>query len=150
MRISEIKTYLFLALIILSTGCSPRREIKYVPVENTSARIDTIFLYAERTDSVIDRDSVMIYQAGDTVRIESIKWRVRVKERLDTLRSTTLIRDTVTRIIEIPVKGKDTVGPGITHTLIFKRAITLISLVVIGFLIIRYLKEIRAFVRRFF
>lgn len=83
---------LFIALLL----CSCSRKV-YVPVETVTERRDTISAVVLRSDTVIDRDTLLTYISGDTVRISDIKWRWRIRE----------LRDTVERIryqtIETPV-----------------------------------------------
>lgn len=142
MEISEFKILIYLSIITLAAGCSPRHEIRYVPVENNSLRADTIFLHAERTDSVIDRDSVIIY-IGDTVRVERSRWRLRIKERIDTLREVTLIRDTITKIVEIPIGGcKDAVNKRNGHKPVIHIILSIILTSILLLVILRYRKRI--------
>lgn len=70
-----------LAVLLLLCSCRTVRE--YVPIEST----DTITRYMERTDTVIDRDTVHITQSGDTVVIETTKWRWRIRNKIDTVKS---------------------------------------------------------------
>lgn len=74
---------LFIALLL----CSCSRKV-YVPVETVTERRDTISAVVLRSDTVIDRDTLLTYISGDTVRISDIKWRWRIHE----------VRDTVERI----------------------------------------------------
>ncbi len=70
------------AMLIFCGGCS--RKV-YVPMERTEARTDTLWKTLERVDTVIDRDTVQTYVRGDSVIVERVKWRVRVRERHDTV-----------------------------------------------------------------
>lgn len=74
---------LFIALLL----CSCSRKV-YVPVETVTERRDTISAVVLRSDTVIDRDTLLTYISGDTVRISDIRWRWRIHE----------VRDTVERI----------------------------------------------------
>lgn len=70
------------AMLIFCGGCS--RKV-YVPVERTEVRTDTLWKTLERVDTVIDRDTVQTYVRGDSVIVERVRWRVRVRERHDTV-----------------------------------------------------------------
>lgn len=72
-------------LLILCGSCT--RKI-YVPVERTELRTDTLYRTLWNTDTVIDRDTVLTLVKGDTVTIDRVRWRVRVKERHDTVYRT--------------------------------------------------------------
>lgn len=69
-------------IAIFCGGCS--RKV-YVPMERTEARTDTLWKTLERVDTVIDRDTVQTYMRGDSVIVERVRWRVRVRERHDTV-----------------------------------------------------------------
>ena len=71
--------YLFLLLLVL-TGC---RTIEYYPLE--TVRIDTVYIQSAKVDSVMVRDSVHIYQKGDTVAEFRLKYIYKYKDRTDTL-----------------------------------------------------------------
>lgn len=71
--------YLFLLLLVL-TGC---RTIEYYPLE--TVRIDTVYIQSAKVDSVMVRDSVHIYQKGDTVTEFRLKYIYKYKDRTDTL-----------------------------------------------------------------
>ena len=69
-------------IAIFCGGCS--RKV-YVPMERTEVRTDTLWKTLERVDTVIDRDTVQTYMRGDSVIVERVRWRVRVRERHDTV-----------------------------------------------------------------
>lgn len=71
--------YLFLLLLVL-TGC---RTIEYYPLE--TVRIDTVYVNKQLIDSVMVRDSIHIYQKGDTVTEFRLKYIYKYKDRTDTL-----------------------------------------------------------------
>lgn len=71
--------YLFLLLLVL-TGC---RTIEYYPLE--TVRIDTVYVNKQLIDSVMVRDSIHIYQKGDTVTEFRLKYIYKYKNRTDTL-----------------------------------------------------------------
>lgn len=71
--------YLLLLWLVL-TGC---RTIEYYPLE--TVRIDTVYVNQQRVDSVMVRDSVHIYQKGDTVTEFRLKYIYKYRDRVDTL-----------------------------------------------------------------
>lgn len=71
--------YLFLLLLVL-TGC---RTIEYYPME--TVHIDTVYVNKQLIDSVMVRDSIHIYQKGDTVTEFRLKYIYKYKDRTDTL-----------------------------------------------------------------
>ena len=73
---------LLLCLTAILYGC---KHIEYVPVEHV--RTDTAYVRNISRDSIYVRDSVIVREAGDTVRIT--KWRYVYKDRI--------VRDTVFR-----------------------------------------------------
>lgn len=73
-----------IAVAGLLSGCSPKTV--YVPVENGSARTDTLQVFRFRTDSVVVRDSVTVFVKGDTVITDRWHYGERVRLRVDTLR----------------------------------------------------------------
>lgn len=92
---------IFLALIMLMTGCT---TTKYVTVPEIHH--DTVRITKEQRDSVFLRDSIYVheYQKGDTVFMQIEKWHTKYHDRL--LRDTTYIarRDTVG--VPYPVEKK--------------------------------------------
>lgn len=90
---------LFICLLVLATGCS--RKV-YVPVESTFSRTDTIYSAKVRVDSVIMRDSVAVFQKGDTVLITKYRDRYRVKELTDTVYQSAI--DSVKISVPYPVE----------------------------------------------
>lgn len=85
------------ALLLGSAGCT---RTVYIPAERVTERHDTLRLTSLRIDSVVCRDSVSVFIAGDTVR--ETRWRERERWRTvtDTVRQTRIERDTVPIIIE--------------------------------------------------
>lgn len=67
-----------LAILSVFTGC--KAETVLVPVD----RVKVEYKDRLRVDSVYNRDTVNIYERGDTVYLQTIKWRERF--RTDTLR----------------------------------------------------------------
>lgn len=90
---------LFICLLVLASGCS--RKV-YVPVESTVSRTDTIYSAKVRVDSVIMRDSVAVFQKGDTVTITKYRDRYRVKELTDTVYQSAI--DSVKVSVPYPVE----------------------------------------------
>lgn len=90
---------LFICLLVLATGCS--RKV-YVPVESAVSRTDTIYSAKVRVDSVIMRDSVAVFQKGDTVTITKYRDRYRVKELTDTVYQSAI--DSVKVSVPYPVE----------------------------------------------
>ena len=62
-----------LAILSLFTGCKTKTVL--VPVD----RIKIEYRDRLRVDSVYNRDTVNIYERGDTVYLHTIKWRERFK-----------------------------------------------------------------------
>lgn len=90
---------LLICLLVIATGCS--RKV-YVPVESTVSRTDTVYSAKVRVDSVIMRDSVAVFQKGDTVMITKYRDRYRVKELTDTVYQSAI--DSVKVSVPYPVE----------------------------------------------
>lgn len=90
-------------LVLLLSSCA--RKV-YVPVE--TVRVDTLVKLAVRVDSVRLTDSVYVSEkvVGDTVFIVRTRtqWRERVKLVTDTVYRSRV--DTVTKVVEVPVKDE--------------------------------------------
>ena len=67
------KWMLLLAILSLFTGCKTKTVL--VPVE----KVKIEYRDRLRVDSVYNRDTVNIYERGDTVYLHTIKWRERFK-----------------------------------------------------------------------
>jgi hypothetical protein len=74
-KIRLVWTVILLAVLIvfLLTGC--KTETVLVPVD----RVKIEYKDRLRIDSVYNRDTVNIYERGDTVYLQTIKWRERFK-----------------------------------------------------------------------
>jgi hypothetical protein len=74
-KIRLVWTVILLAILIvfLLTGC--KAETVLVPVE----KVKIEYRDRLRIDSVYNRDTVNIYERGDTVYLQTIKWRERFK-----------------------------------------------------------------------
>ena len=81
-RLSGIIMPAFLFAAAMTGGWSKKI---YVPIERTENHRDTIIRFRERSDTIIDRDSVIIRQNGDSVEKTVIKWRTRVRIATDTV-----------------------------------------------------------------
>lgn len=87
-------------LVALALGCGCTRRIM-VPVEREVLLHDTVRLRAERVDSFLVRDSVVMKLEGDTVVHERWSWRDRIRLRSDTVYLSR--RDTLVRRETLPV-----------------------------------------------
>lgn len=79
-KIRIVWTVILLAILVvfLLTGC--KTETVLVPVE----KVKIEYRDRVRVDSVYNRDTLHLFTSGDTVYLQSIKWRERI--RTDTLR----------------------------------------------------------------
>ena len=68
-----MKRILLLAILSLFAGCKTKTVL--VPVE----KVKIEYRDRLRVDSVYNRDTVNIYERGDTVYLQTIKWRERFK-----------------------------------------------------------------------
>lgn len=64
-------------ILFFATGC---KSVQPVIVEKTKIE----YRYRLRVDSIYNRDTVNVYERGDTVYLQTIKWRERFK--IDTVR----------------------------------------------------------------
>lgn len=75
---------LYLLIILLTSaiwsGC---RTIEYRTLE--TIRSDTVYIQSAKVDSVIVRDSIYIYQQGDTVLEHRYHYIYKYRDRVDTL-----------------------------------------------------------------
>ena len=86
-----IITMVILLLLCLCSGCSPKI------IEREVVKTDTCFIQKERRDSIYLKDSVYVREwiQGDTVRIETLRWRDRWRERIVRDTSYVSVRDTI-------------------------------------------------------
>lgn len=82
---------IFITILLVSAICIGCRTIQYIPFE--TIRTDTVYINRSSVDSVLVRDSVHIFQQGDTVTEFRLKYVYRYKDRVDTLYISS--RDTV-------------------------------------------------------
>lgn len=76
-------------LLWLTFGCTATRIVEVpVEVERTTLRTDTLHLMKHTEDTVIDRDTVFMKLAGDTIIKEVTRWRWRIRDRRDTVLQT--------------------------------------------------------------
>lgn len=91
-----MRKVLIIAALTLMCGCTRR---VYMPVERVSetTRTDTVYVRLTSFDSVADRDTVRIEIKGDTVRESVTRWRIRYRDRRDTVTQyrTVVVRDSV-------------------------------------------------------
>ena len=71
--VMAFKWMLLLAILSLFAGCKTKTVL--VPVE----KVKIEYRDRLRVDSVYNRDTVNIYERGDTVYLQTIKWRERFK-----------------------------------------------------------------------
>ena len=97
--------FIAFAIIAIFTGCSPKI------IEREVVKTDTCYIQKERRDSIYMKDSVYVKEwiQGDTVRIETTRWRDRWRERIirDTayVASHDTIRVTTTREVAKPLSS---------------------------------------------
>lgn len=77
-------TALAVITLLLAALCSCARRTAAV-VERASVRTDTLYQVKHSTDTIIYRDTVNTLVSGDTVLREVIRWRLRYRDRTDTL-----------------------------------------------------------------
>lgn len=77
-------TLLAVITLMLAALCSCARRTAAV-VERASVRTDTLYQVKHSTDTIIYRDTVNTLVSGDTVLREVIRWRLRYRDRIDTL-----------------------------------------------------------------
>ena len=100
MKSSRIPHFLILLLFpLVLLSCGSRREANVLEGSTSSSQKDAVHY---RTDTLLLRDSVLLYEKGDTVRIREVRYRDRIHRLTDTLRATdTLYRE---RILSVPAK----------------------------------------------
>lgn len=94
---------IFIFLLAMASCTSTR----YVPVTNTQR--DSVYITKERTDTFIQRDSIVQLIKGDTIREVRYKYIERYRNRTDTIYKEQT--DTITKVIEIerPLKFREKV-----------------------------------------
>lgn len=94
----------WVVLITLIATCCSCTTTQYIPVESTITRTDTIYTAKLRVDTIMERDSVIIFQRGDTVFQTKYIEKLRVRERIDTLYQAVV--DSVRVAVPYPVERK--------------------------------------------
>ena len=100
-----VMMFIAFTIMALLSGCSPKI------IEREVVKTDTCFIQKERRDSIYLKDSVYVKEwiQGDTVRIETLRWRDRWRERIirDTayIASHDTIRVTTTREVAKPLSS---------------------------------------------
>ena len=90
---------LLFPLVLLS--CGSRREAVVLESGTTSTtQTDAVHT---RTDTLLMRDSVLLIEKGDTVRIREVRYRDRIQRVTDTLRIVDTLR--ITSRVEVPVRS---------------------------------------------
>lgn len=94
---------IFIVLLALASCTSTR----YVPITNTQR--DSIYITKERTDTFIQRDSIVQILKGDTIREVRYKYIERYRNRIDTIYKERT--DTITQVVEVerPLKFREKV-----------------------------------------
>lgn len=87
--------------VLLLSLCSCTKTI-YVPTETTKYHTDTLRLTQLRIDSIVERDSIVVIERGDTVYKTVWKERLRWRERIDTIYQS--IVDTARIEVPYPVE----------------------------------------------
>ena len=117
------KWMLLLAILSLFTGCKTKTVL--VPVE----KVKIEYRDRLRIDSVYNRDTVNIYERGDTVYLHTIKWRERFK--FDTV--------SVVRVDSIPYPVE--VIQEVNKLTKWQRwrlnALNIIAIIIVGYVIIK-------------
>lgn len=92
---------IFIVLLALASCTSTR----YVPITNTQR--DSIYITKERTDTFIQRDSIVQLIKGDTIREVRYKYIERYRNRIDTIYKERT--DTITQVVEVerPLKLRE-------------------------------------------
>ncbi len=93
-----LKTVLPISCLFLLSACRT-----WVPVTETENKEHLAQVRHDKTDSVwvYIRDSVRIYEKGDTVRIEH--WRERIRDRVQRRTDSVYIRDSVYQQVPVAV-----------------------------------------------
>ena len=83
--------FIVFSIMALLSGCSPKI------IEREVIKTDTCFIQKERRDSIYLKDSIYVKEwiSGDTVRIETLRWRDRWRERIVKDTAYVSMRDTI-------------------------------------------------------
>ena len=95
---NRIKILFVLSVLVFCSSC----RVRYieVPIE----KIQTEYKTQHTSDTIRLTDSVKVYQKSDTVYVEKIRLKYRIKTQIDTI----IQRDTITntKIIEAPTQRR--------------------------------------------
>lgn len=79
-KIRTGRELLVIAVVCFAAGCT--KQI-YVPIESLVR--DTLVQTRQKIDSIIVKDSVMVAERGDTIVKEVWRWRIKTRQRVDTV-----------------------------------------------------------------
>lgn len=79
-----IKKYVFILVLLMTLSLSCTRRI-YIPTESQVLKTDTLYLSKVRVDSILNSDTITIREKGDSIFIDKVRWRWRIKESRDTI-----------------------------------------------------------------
>lgn len=104
-----MKNLLYFLLAFLLASCATSKPVQTSERTETdrtySAHLDSLLRASMARDSIVVRDSVYVFQKGDTVTQYVEKWRYRYRTNTDTIYKVTLLCDTVymerTRDVEV-------------------------------------------------
>lgn len=117
--------------ILALASCTSTR---YVPITNNQR--DSIYITKERTDTFIQRDSIVQILKGDTIREVRYKYIERYRNRTDTIYKERT--DTITQVVEVerPLKFREKVMMNIGGFAI------VILVILIGFGILKFTRKL--------
>ena len=121
---------IFIVLLALASCTSTR----YVPVTNTQR--DSVYITKERTDTFIQRDSIVQLIKGDTIREVRYKYIERYRNRIDTIYKERT--DTITQVVKVerPLKLREKVMMNIGGFAL------VILVILIGFGILKFTRKL--------
>lgn len=95
-----MKHLLFILAALILASCATQRQASEVKKESsreyvTRQHLDSLFMASMQRDSVFMRDSIYVFQKGDTVTQYVERIRYRYRNRTDTLYRNIVARDTV-------------------------------------------------------
>ena len=95
-----MKHLLFILVALIMASCASQRKASETTKESSSEYItrqhlDSLFTASMRRDSVFMRDSIYVFQKGDTITQYVERIRYQYKNRTDTLYRNIVARDTV-------------------------------------------------------
>lgn len=78
----KIKSLILCLIMLFSAGCAKKI---YIPVETITHQTDTLRQLHERSDTLIIRDSVVLLQQGDTLKLTHYRDRLKIRAIRDTV-----------------------------------------------------------------